>query len=189
MRRELQLKIVGVSPLLSHNGDLANPFNPVVRELKKYTGKRKKTDEDLMKIAELEWRGSLYLTGGKPCIPGECLEGTIRNAAKKSKEGKTATLAIDCPDPAILEYEGPQDLDKLWADENFRFFVRVKVKQNTVYRMRPIFKKWAAKIKVCFDDDIVNEEDVRRFVEVGGQQIGILDWRPRFGRFELEKAA
>ena len=51
----LQLTIKGVSPLLLHNGQTANPLNKYARQLKAVSGKRNKTDEDFEAMAKIEF--------------------------------------------------------------------------------------------------------------------------------------
>ena len=48
---------------MMHNARLANPLDPLVQEIKKLTGKRKKTEDDLLQIARLEWEGGFYFNG------------------------------------------------------------------------------------------------------------------------------
>ena len=47
-------RFVGIAPLLMHNGALANPLNPLVKEMKAITGLRKKTDEHHLELQRLE---------------------------------------------------------------------------------------------------------------------------------------
>jgi len=76
MYQHLNVEIKGVSPLLLHNGQLADPLNQYTRALKQQTSKRKKTDVDLMEIRRLEWEGGFYRDDqDRPCIPGENIEG------------------------------------------------------------------------------------------------------------------
>jgi hypothetical protein len=54
-------------------------------------------------------------------------------------------------------------------------------------RTRPIFHDWSAIVEVEYEDSVVNEEQVERWVVSGGTQVGLCDWRPKFGRFTAEK--
>jgi len=187
--KKLRFRIIGESPLVMHNGRLADPLDSISRKMKEVSSKRKKVDADHEELARLEWHGGLYLDEGRPCIPAENLEAALSGkggAARKEKMGKQAEAAMFLPGNALLEYEGPTDIDKLWADERFRLRVKVKVQANAVMRTRPIFREWAASFDVAFDADLVNEEDVGRWVKVAGEVVGIGDWRPRFGRFRVE---
>ena len=58
---------------------------------------------------------------------------------------------------------------------------------SRVMRTRPIFNNWAAVVEVEFEDSILNEEQVERWVHAAGTQVGLCDWRPRCGRFTAEK--
>ena len=88
MYETLEVHIQGVVPLILHNGQLVNPLNPISKEMKKISSKRAKTESDYEELARLEFMGSLYLNEKKePVIPGECIEATLINAAKKSKKG------------------------------------------------------------------------------------------------------
>ena len=184
-RKCLKFKITGATPLLMHNGQMADPMNEFARKLKALTGKRNKTDEDYIEIAHVEWMGSLYVDGGKPCIPGEVLEAMLVKAAKKQKKGLQANAGLFCRGNFPLIYKGPKDLDKLWTDPRFRLTCGVKVKQARVMRTRPQFHEWAAEIAVEYNPSILNESDVRQFVAEAADTIGLMDWRPKFGLFDV----
>ena len=51
---KLCFKIVGVAPLVMHNGELANPMSEGAKALKRVTGKKAKTDADHAEIARVE---------------------------------------------------------------------------------------------------------------------------------------
>ena len=38
-----------------------------------------------------------------------------------------------------------------------------------------------------FDEGLVKAEDMRGILELGGRTIGIGDWRPKYGRFEVKE--
>ena len=51
----VQIRFQGVSPLLCHNGQTADPRNAYSKAIKAISGKRKKTDSDYDEMARLEW--------------------------------------------------------------------------------------------------------------------------------------
>ena len=55
MLSSLTFRCVGIAPLLMHNGSLANPLNPKVKEMKEITSLRKKTDENHLELQRLEF--------------------------------------------------------------------------------------------------------------------------------------
>jgi hypothetical protein len=188
MIERLSFKIQGVAPLLMHNGQLADPANEWSRAIKEISSKRKKTDADYEEMARLEWMGSLYLHKGEPCIPGYVLEGTLigrGGAARKQKMGKQAAAGLYAVDNFPLEYKGPREPAKLWKLENFRLRVPVRVGQARVIRTRPMFEEWSATVFFDLDTDLVNVADASLWMEVAGREVGLMDWRPKCGRFEV----
>jgi hypothetical protein len=65
--------------------------------------------------------------------------------------------------------------------------VPAKAGTSRVIRTRPIFREWSAELVVKFLPSLLNEKDVRSFLVTAGEQIGLLDWRPRFGRFSVSR--
>ena len=185
--KKLKFKIVGVSPLLMHNGQTADPQNEWSRRIKEISKRRNKTDADYDALAKLEWQAGLYLSDGKPCIPGEVMEAALAEGAKKLRLGKSAKAGLWCETDALLEYKGPKDVAKLWANGTFSLTIGVRVQRNKVMRTRPRFQEWAATVEVQYDPDIFDEGQVRQIVEITGG-VGLMDWRPKFGRYETKAA-
>ena len=82
----VKIKIRGTSPLLMHSDRLSNPLDPLTKEIKTYTGKRKKTDDDFTEIARLEWVGGLYhdeKTG--PYLPARNVKAMLIQAASRTE--------------------------------------------------------------------------------------------------------
>jgi hypothetical protein len=184
----LRFRITGVSPLVMRNGQTANPLNRFAKGIKQISGKRNKTDADHEELGRLEWLGSLYLKDGEPCLPGELLEACIIRAASSKKRGKQAKAGILCLGASSLEYEGPRDPLELWRVEEFRLQAGVKVGSSRVIRTRPIFREWAADIEVRFNPLLLNASEICEFLTSAGEVEGIGDWRPRFGRFEVQQS-
>ena len=187
MLQTAKYRLTGVSPLLQHNGRLADPLSAFARALKEVTGKRNKTDADHEEASKLEWFGGLYTEDNKIVIPGPCMTATLINAAKKRKKGIQAKAGLLCEENFVVEYDGPEDLDLLWLDERFRDRTLMRVSQSGVMRTRPKFMPWATVITVSFNDQMLNPKEIDFFVEIGGEQIGVCEGRPRFGRYTSMK--
>jgi hypothetical protein len=54
-------------------------------------------------------------------------------------------------------------------------------------RMRPIFREWSTVLKVNVEDTLVNPARVDEWLIAAGNQVGIGDWRPQYGRFTVER--
>jgi len=184
-----RVKIEGTAPLLMHNGALADPLNPTVRAMKKLTGKKtKKTDDDIIELARLEFVGGLYLDDtGAPCITSSMLQGMMVNGAADQRKGKDFTADVSCPDDTYpLIYTGPKTADELWDHGDFVHTVGVKVAKARVMRTRPKFKKWAVEFTVKIAPHAsVSAESLLDAITIAGQRKGIGDFRPRFGRFTV----
>ena len=123
----LTSKIIGVAPLLMHNGQLVDPLNPHSQNIAELANRRNKTEADLREIGRREFFGGLYVMNGEPCIPAEMIEAALVRAAMKAKRGPAAKAGILVENNARLEYEGPHDPHALWEDERFRLRVPVRV--------------------------------------------------------------
>lgn len=189
MIQKLSFKIEGIAPLMMHNGRLADPDDPYSRAMKAITSNRKKTDADLEELARLEFLGGLYLNDDERIIiPGFVFEASLigkGGAARKERMGKEAAAALWVTQDFLLIYDGPQEPNELWKDKQFVNQSMVRVQSSKVKRTRPFFQDWGAEIVVEFNDNLINEEQVRRWVEVAGEQVGLCDWRPRLGRFRV----
>lgn len=181
-----QLDITGTMPLLMHNSRLANPLDPIVKEIGKLTKKRTKTDEDREEVARLEHAGSLYIDSDiGPYLPGQNVERALLDAARISKQGKTIERGVFITTEVNpLAYKGPRTADGLWADENFRHHASVKIMRARTMRCRPIFREWRTSAEGVLDPAIIDFDTLQQICRTAGMLIGIGDWRPRFGRFE-----
>lgn len=178
------------SPLLMHNSRLANPIDPLARRLAEYTGKRKKTEEDHVEIAQRDWDGGIYWNADPqqgrvgPYIPGENVERCLLDGAKLNKLGQQVKRGLMITDNVIpLIYDGPQDLRELRTDENFRLMSSVKVGMSRLMRTRPMFREWALSAEGYLDDEQMDFATLQQVAARAGKLIGLGDWRPRYGRF------
>ena len=185
---EIKFRLTGKSPLLMHNGRLADPLDVATREIKKVTSKRKKTDDDHVELSRLEFLGSLYTDeSGPPCIPGDVMAACIKSGAKEAKNGTKFDKGVFITDYAIpLQFDGPKNVDALWADKRFVHRAGVKVGQARVIRTRPKFDQWACEFSLEFNPEVLDHDEVVQGVTDAGNLKGLCDYRPRHGRFETE---
>ena len=177
--------------LIMHNGQTADPLNPFSKAMKEISGKRKKTDTDYEAMANIEFKAGLYVDAkNNVIIPSRVLEATLVVGAKKSKEGPLALSGMFVDTDATFTYDGhPMTLDELLNSPEHRLCVAVRVGMAKVMRTRPHFKNWTAKFKVSLNSDVANEGQLRRWVEDAGAYVGIGDYRPRHGRYEIGEFA
>jgi len=183
----ISLRLTGVRPLLMHNGRLADPLDPHAADLASFTSKRAKTKADHEIIAELEWYGSLWLHGSRPCLPEHVLESVFVDGAKFKRKGRAATAGLEVTEPAILAYDGPQDLPAMWKDPEFRKRAGVRVRYAKTMRTRPRFPAWSAQLTVSYLPSLLDRDEVVTFFTIAGALVGVGDWRPKFGKFTVEE--
>ena len=99
----LSVKIRGVLPSLQHAGRLKNPLDPWAKQIRVYSKKRLKTDEDHLAMMEAEFKGGLYcyeddmtkMADGKfPYWPADNIHACIKTQAKERKLGKVVDAAV-----------------------------------------------------------------------------------------------
>lgn len=189
----LKLKLTGESPLLMHSERGANPLDPLVRELKVLTDKKKKTDEGYAEKAFLDWSIGIYHDEKiGPYLPGLNIRASIVAGGKMNKLGanlQKGTMVLD--EKVKLEYDGPRSIDGLWSDTKYRDIRSVVVNGKRVMRCRPIFHQWSVAVEIYYDTQIINVDDVILSANNAGKYIGIGDFRPgkgngSFGRYDVE---
>lgn len=183
----LIVKSTGVSPLLMNSDIFTNPLDPRTKAHKELTSKRKKTDEDHVLIARSSWMGACYYdeTVGF-YVPGIAIERCLHEAAKLQKMGKQVQRGLIVSED-MVPIEHPRKgatPDELWEDLEYRDCRSVRVGTSKVMRYRPVFREWSICFTVLYSAEMLSEPDIRKFVEDSGAFIGLLDFRPRFGRFD-----
>jgi hypothetical protein len=178
---------------LQHSARLADPLDQISKDIKEVSSKRKKTDADLMQMARLEWKGSLYVDDQQRVVlPAEAIKAALIGGAKKEKNGPQARGGTFIFETPLLEHdESHKDIDSLWAGGNSRNVHRtsVKVTSSRIMRTRPQFHNWSADVTIHYDTTQAHQSDVVRWLETAGRIIGLGDWRPEksgnFGRFTV----
>lgn len=183
----LNVRVVGTAPLLMHSDKFANPLNEATKRHKSLTSKRKKTDDDHEAIAKSEFLGGCYYSADVGFyVPGQNFDASFLAGAKLQKLGTNWKRgAVVVTDKAKLIFSGPQDPESLWKDARFVDCRGVKVGTAKVMRYRPIFLEWSAEVQVAVNTDVLDLREAQKAIEDSGKLIGVCDYRPRFGRFEV----
>jgi len=186
MFKTLKVDINGLAPCIMHNGQTANPLCEYTKRMKELTGKHKKTDSDIEALSRIEWEAGLYLDDElRPAWPGENVEAMLFAASKNDRAGKKCRAGLFSNGVWRLKYDGPSDLDALYADKRFVDARAVVIQRQRIIRTRPIFRKWSLAFEIEYNAEVLNASEVERFVVTAGSLIGLSDFRPKFGRFEV----
>ena len=184
---ELRLRLTGVAPLLMRCGQLADPLNPHSQALHRITSKRLKTLDDHRNIARIEWRAGLWLSGGRPCIPAEAIEAAMVAGAKHRRMGLVMRSAVIVRDTPILVHTGPEDLDDLYQQPAFVHRCGVRISNRTAMRSRPRFDDWSVEVTLSYLPSAVDWATLLEIAQHAGAMTGLGDYRPKFGRFVVER--
>lgn len=200
---EASYKLTGISPLLLHSGQAIDPLNHYAKEMRRVAKKKGKTDEDQATISKVEWFMGLYHSGAEDTIsdgeiavdpaarvvlPALSIEAMITAGGKKMKLGNAVKSGVIVMADALLEYDGPKNIPALFAAGKHIHRVPAKVGLARIMRTRPIFRTWSATITVTHDESVMDEPELFQILKTAGQLVGLGDWRPRFGRFSVERA-
>ncbi len=187
----------GVRPLIMHNGQLADPLNKYTMAIKEITskGSKKMTVDDLAERDRLEWEGGLYWDSEVgPHIPTDCIERCIQLGAQKSRKGKDIQAAVFVTEEIVpLVYDGPKKLEKLYATNGnlspFQIRKGVVIKGNRIMRVRPRFPvPWSISFTLEYDEGVTEAKTIIKAMVDAGALVGLCDWRPKYGRFEVTNA-
>lgn len=177
----------GLSPLIMHSCQCVNPLHPIARELKKYTSKRTKTEEDLLKISDLEWESGAYWKDDIGLyIPGENVEATIRNGAKLNKQGKNIERFVSVTNLYIpLDYGEKLTKEQLINNYEYRDTRIMVVQRSKVVRTRPRFDQWKIQFNLMYDEEKIDLDTIIQALENAGKYVGLCDSRPKYGKFAV----
>lgn len=183
--KNLKVTWKGTTPLIMHSCQCVNPLHPISKELKKYTSKKKKTEEDLIKISDLEWEAGAYWKDDLGLyVPAENVEATLINGAKANRKGSDIEKYCDVTDLYIpFDYGENLTKEELIANYEYRDTRVMTVMRNKIMRTRPRFDQWKIVFNLRFDEQKIDIETIVNAMEYAGQYVGLCDSRPKYGKF------
>ena len=187
------IRISGVSPIIMHSANGLDTRSPISREIAAIAAKKggNRTVVDDERLRELECVRSLWVDEElAPTIPAGAIRAAIEGGARKRKQGPQVR-------GGLIVLETSFDYDREKYGEGFQklgrsaqFLVPVVVQRSRVLRCRAKFDlPWSCQATVDTDDELVDEHNLREWLEIAGRQVGIGDWRPErsgiYGRFSV----
>ena len=184
----INIELTGTSPLLCHNVRLADPDDEIVKAIAAITSKRKKTEDDRIEIARLEWWGGLYVEDGMPVMPTGNVRKALIQAGKISKQGTQITRALAFTALTVpVIHDGPASLDALYERKDFHHRASVGIGAKRTMRTRPCFPRWAVTAEAELFEDVMDLDDFKRVAARAGIAEGLGDNRVNgYGRFEVK---
>lgn len=122
------------------------------------------------------------------CIPGEYLRQSIVGAAKYKQDPRSPRKsAMDLVKAAVVTLT---PLASLGVTEwDYEHKCRVQIQRNGITRVRPAFKSgWSAKFIFMVNlPEYVSPQLLNQLLTDAGRLIGVGDFRPTYGRFQVVK--
>lgn len=184
--KNLKVTWKGTSPLIMHSCQCVNPLHPISVELKKYTSKKKKTEDDLKKISDLEWEAGAYWKEGLGLyIPAENVRATLVNGAKEIRKGTDIQKYVDILDLYIpFNYGENLTKQELIDSYEYRDTRPMTVNRAKVMRTRPRFDQWDITFKMRYDETKIDLDVIMMSLKNAGSYIGLCDSNKYgYGRF------
>ena len=178
-------KVKGVAPLMQHRFPMPE-LKDMSKGGSKVTGAKDYTEE---------WREYFYANGNGIFQPAVHFEAAMVKAAVNykitGKRGKTykdlfKAAVFVTPDEILHNIDVPDMLD---TDGDKRLYLDLRpvvVNRARVVRIRPTFSPgWELEFEIECIDDQIDENLLQDVLELAGKTVGIGDYRPRFGRFNV----
>jgi hypothetical protein len=173
----VMVEIEGVAPILFHAWNVES----VESKSKAKKGSAEKKSDDVEIYVYRNEKGNI-------CIPGEYLKGAIVGAAKFRQDPRSPRKsAADLFKAAIISLTPLADLGaKDWDYLDRR---RVCIQRNAITRSRPAMREgWKAKFIMLVNlPEYVDPQMLNETIQQAGKLIGLADFRPSFGRFNVVK--
>lgn len=171
------VELVGTCPILFHRW---NNESVAAKAKAKKGSAEKKTDDTESFI----WRDE----SGHVCIPGEYVRQSVIHAAKYEQDPRSPRKSMmDLMKAALVSLT---ELSPLGAkDPDYYDQRRVVIQRNAVTRSRPAMKEgWKASfILLCNLPEYVAPQKLNYLLQQAGRIIGLADFRPSFGRFNVTR--
>lgn len=173
----VEVDLEGVCPMLFHRW---NNESVEAKAKAKKGSVEKKTDD----IESFIWRNDK----GELCVPGEYVRQSIIHAAKYEQDPRSPRKSLmDLAKAAIVSLT---DLASLGVKEpDFLDKRRVVIQRNAVTRTRPAMKEgWKATFILMVNlPEYIGHQRLNHLLQQAGRIVGLADFRPSFGRFQVNR--
>jgi hypothetical protein len=169
------VEIEGTSAILFHRWNCES----VESKSKAKKGSAEKKSDDVESYVYRNEKGEI-------CLPGEYLRGAIIGAAKFQQDPRSPRKsAADLFKAAIVSLTPLSSLGaKNWDFMDQR---RVVIQRNAITRNRPAMREgWKAKFILMVNlPEYINDSLLNSTIQAAGKLIGLGDFRPSYGRFNV----
>jgi hypothetical protein len=191
--QQAKISISGICPLLQNNPQCVDAFNKFSKLKKPLTAKKRKTEEDLIELGNLETESKIYFDDAvKVYVPTRWLTEQIVTSAYgiiKVGRDKMRGGIFASEDKAKLQYRGMKKVSTIQDvvfDEQFRHRMILPQQNVRIAKDFPIFHDWSFETVIEFDDTVVDFTGLSSIVKRSAMYVGFGDFRPTFGRAKAE---
>lgn len=170
------VELEGTCPILFHRW---NNESVAAKARAKKGSVEKKTDD----VESFMWRNEK----GNICIPGEYLRQTVIHAAKYEQDPRSPRKSMmDLMKAALVSLT---ELADTGIKEPYLDMRRVVIQRSAVTRTRPALKTgWRAGFILMVNlPEYCEPSKLNYLIQQGGKIIGLADFRPSFGRYNVTK--
>lgn len=171
------VELVGTAPMLFHRW---NNESVEAKAKAKKGSVEKKTDD----TESFMWKDEK----GFVCVPGEYVRQSVIHASKYEQDPRSPRKSMmDLMKAALVSLT---ELSSLGVKEpDYYDKRRVVIQRNAVTRSRPAMKEgWRAKFILMVNlPEYVPPQKLNHLIQQAGRIIGLADFRPSFGRFNVVK--
>jgi hypothetical protein len=171
----VNVKIEGTADLLFHRWNC----EAVAEKAAAAKGSKAKKSDNIESYVYRDDAGGL-------CLPGEYLRQAIIHAAKFRQDPRSPRKsAMDLFKAGVVALTALAPLGKdAW---DYEHKCRVCVQRNGVTRVRPAMKAgWGCEIQLMVNvPEYIRPSDLHDVVSAAGRLIGVGDFRPTYGRFQI----
>lgn len=175
MPYRVEVNLRGDSDMLFHRWNC----EAVAEKAKAAKGSKAKKTDDIESYVYRDDSGTL-------CIPGEYLRGAVIGAAKFKQDPRSPRKsAVDLMKAAIVCLTPLASLGA--KDWDYEHSCRVSIQRNAITRVRPAIRSgWNATFVLMVNlPEYVSPELLHSLIADAGRLIGLADFRPTYGRFQV----
>ena len=171
------------------------PYSPVNAEIAQIAKKRgsNRTESDDKRLRELEYQRGLYLDGAGSSDPPGGRDPVDDRKGRAQAQARAAGFAKAWLLSPVDRFDYDREALGTTVEElgkSAQFTVGVVVQRSRVLRTRPLFDPWMVAATLDCDDELIDQEQLETWLDIGGRRIGLGDWRPEksgsYGRFTLK---
>lgn len=189
----LEFKVVGTGSLLMNNPQSVDPFNAYAKAKKVITSKRAKTEEDLFELQRLDVESKVYMDNDIGVyIPTSWIMAALAQTSFKkvkiAKKDIRAGVFVDDTKSKLIYRDIKKIKEKSDVSGNPDFYHTMLLKQGQVKiaKSTPIFHDWSFTTSLTFDPGVIDKSTLVNILQYCCNYGGFGDFRPTFGRADLE---